>query len=397
MKLSAPQYCAEFSFDEEAQKTLFSDTVPDVHKLILKGKKELALQWEARKKAAEKLPEYYTQKEIFYPPLLSVEQCSSEKTALYKSSLFSGNLFIDLTAGMGVDSYYFSKKYTGGILVEQNENLARITSHNLSVLEANHLQLASGIKAEDFLKEYSGKSDLLYIDPARRDQQGGKVVKLTDCVPNVLDLLPRMLEISDTVLIKTSPLLDITLACSDLKNVANIHVVAVDNECKELLFHIKKGYTSSPEIHCINILKSGLETFRFTVEEEKTNEVQIGNTGKYLYEPNAAVMKAGAFKTIAKNYHLVKLHPNTHLYTSDKMIDNFPGRKFELIQEVKPDKNTLEKLLPEGKANITLRNYPGTVDELRKKLKIKDGGEYYVFGATIADNSKRLFVCKKTG
>jgi hypothetical protein len=303
-------------------------------------------------------------------------------------------LLIDLTTGFGIDAYFLSKNFEKCILVEQNAELSQLVSHNFSVLGITNCEFMGGKSAEVFLKNFQEMADVIYIDPARRDNKGGKVVRMEDCEPNVVEMMPLLLSKSNQILIKTSPLLDISLAINSLKNCKKIYVIAIENECKELLFHIEKGYDGVLEIETVNISTKN-EVFVFDYEKEKTLNVPFSMPLKYIYEPNAAIMKSGAFKTIADVFNIYKLHKNTHLYTSETLISNFPGRVFEVLDLIKSDKKLLQNIIPNLKANLSIRNYPSSVQELKKKLQIKDGGDYYVFGTTLMNEKASLLVCKK--
>lgn len=371
----------------------------DLLALLMKSsdphQRDLVHQLLERQQVRYKLPSFYQQAELVYPPRLSLEQSSSECTAQFKASLFEGSRFIDLTAGMGIDSGYFARRFAEGILVEESSSLARITGHNLALLGCTNVKIAIGVDAAGFLRQFDGKADLIYLDPARRDEQGAKVVRLSDCEPDPIGLLPQLFDISDRVLIKTSPLLDIRSACEALTFVTDVYVVAVDNECKELLFLLRKGETGSPRIHAINLGKKITPEFMFTQEAEKELEPLLGDVKKYLYEPNAAIMKSGGFKSIGMQYDLLKLHQHTHLYTSDQLIPVFPGRCFEVYARSNVNKRDIKQYLPELQGNVSLRNFPGSVREFRKKMGIAEGSDQYLFVTTLRDESRVVLFCRK--
>ena len=349
----------------------------------------------ARQQVKTKLPFLFNLSEIVYPATLSLEQSSSQETAIYKASLFHGDLFIDLCGGLGIDSYFLSENFRTGILVERNPELAAIVSHNYALLNRPHVQFACGQDASDFLSTYEGNADLIYIDPARRNDHGGKIVKLGDCEPNVFALMDKMFAISATVLIKTSPLLDIQLAVNELNYVKKVYVIAVENECKELLFHLEDKYEGDLDIQTVNLEKGKTTLFSFGVKEEKEAATAIGEIKKYLYEPNAAIMKSGGFKSVALQFGLTKMHTHTHLYTSNELVTDFPGRRFDILAITKVDAKEVKSIIQGTKANVSIRNFPGSAQELKKKLSLSDGGDFYIFGTTDLQDKKVLLITKK--
>lgn len=350
-------------------------------------------QIQSKLKAKRKLESWFRTAEIIYPPLLSMEQCSSEQTANYKSVLaLGGKKMVDLTGGFGVDFSAFTSRYDECHYVERNDGLAAIAQHNFECLGIKnaHIHAEDSVK---FLDENEG-FDLIYLDPARRGDGDRKVIRLEDCAPNVIDLLPNLLAKSKQVIVKTSPLLDIKGAISALKQVAEVHVVAVSNEVKELLFVLDPSSTEDPKIHCVNLIKDKVEQFSFLFSEEEELVSTFGEMSNYLYEPNASIMKGGGFKVIAQEFKLQKIHPNSHLYTSDVLVAHFPGRSFEVLGEVSLNKKHLKKSIPGLKANITVRNFPMTVVQIRKKTGLKEGGEDYLF-ATIDMVGSKVFLTRK--
>lgn len=348
-------------------------------------------QIEAKTKAKDKLPLWYTTRKIIYPSRISVEQTSSEKTAHYKSTLFQGKKIIDLTGGFGIDAYFFSKQFESVIHCEQNAVLSSIVQHNLKQLNANNIQCIAG-NSEEILSSLQQQFDWLYIDPSRRNEQKGKVFMLKDCEPNVPELMNYYFQFSKQILIKTAPILDIKAGLNELNFVKNIHIIAVENEVKELLWEIEKEYSGQPTLKTVNLTKSKIELFDFVLNED-SSKATLGKPEKYLYEPNAAIMKSGGFDEVAHFFKLKKLHPHSHLYTSNELI-NFCGRVFELQQTILYNKKNMMQL-GLSKANITIRNFPETVETLRKKWKIKDGGEVYCFFTTDEENQKIVLLCKK--
>ncbi|WP_299254128.1 class I SAM-dependent methyltransferase [uncultured Aquimarina sp.] len=375
-----------------------SDDKIDLTKLILSGSpfenitvQELAQQISGRLKAKDKLPLWHQTKEIYYPPILNLEQTSSEATAIYKSELVSGDIMIDLTGGFGIDDYYFSKKMKRFIHCELNPTLSEIAAHNFQVLETNTIETHIGDGLE--ILENQEHIDWIYIDPSRRHDSKGKVFFLNDCLPDVPSNLDFLFSKSNNILIKTSPLLDIHSGIKALQFVKEIHVVALNNEVKELLWVLEKGNKRDTVIHTINLIKDKKTSFSFSLKKESSISPKLSLPKKYIYEPNAAIMKSGGFFSVAETFKLEKLHQHSHLYTSDKKI-KFPGRSFEIISVLPYQKQVLRKERL-TKANITTRNFPETVSAIRKKFKIKDGGDLYLFFTTNCNNEKIVLVCKK--
>lgn len=353
---------------------------------------EILTQISAKSKAKEKLPTWYAHQNIIYPSKISIEQTSSEKTALYKSSLVSGESLIDLTGGFGIDDYYFSKKINQVYHCELNRELSEIVQHNFEVLNIKNITCLQG-DSFDTLKKLNQQFDWIYIDPSRRSDRKGKVFMLKDCLPNVPELLENYFLFSNKILIKTAPILDITSGLNELQNVKTIHVIAVNNEVKELLWEIEKNYEDAINIKTVNFNKEKEELFEFILNEEIENKSHT-LPKKYIYEPNSAILKSGAFELVANHFKLEKLHQHSHLYTSDEIID-FPGRVFIIERKFEYNKNEMKEFIQNTKANITTRNFPETVEKIRAKWKISDGGNVYVFFTTDTNNHKIVLICAK--
>ena len=355
--------------------------------------REVVTQIEGWQHARKKLPEWAAVEGIIYPPKISMEQCSSEKTAKYKARLIEGKMFADLTGGFGIDFSYMARGFGEAFYIERNENLCNIATANFSRLGLDHVKVLNGNSEELF--GTLPRLDWIFVDPARRDSDGRKVVALSDCEPNVVEL--DLLSKADMAMIKCSPMLDITMACRQLGSVSSVHIISVNNECKELLIILNSGNFTGITTHCVNILKDGgMQTFSFTQEEEDLASISYcSEVGKYLYEPNASIQKAGCPKSLGAHYHVDKLHPNSHLYTSIEHVHDFPGRTFEIVEVLGFSKADIKRVQSLGKANITVRNFPENVQLLRKRLKLADGGENYIFATTLKDSSKALIVCKK--
>ena len=349
-------------------------------------------QIEAKSKAKDKLPTWFSTENIIYPGKISVEQTSSEKTAAYKASLLSGETLIDLTGGFGVDDYYFSKKFKSISHCEINEDLSAIVKHNFKQLEITNCEFYAD-DSTNVLNQLNQKWDWMYIDPSRRNDAKGKVFMLKDCLPNVPELLDFYFEKTDSILIKTAPLLDISAGLSELKFVKNIHVIALENEVKELLFEIHNQYSGEITIKTANILKDKTETFEFVLDND-SNLPSYYLPQKYLYEPNAAIMKSGGFDEVSAVFNINKLHKHSHLYTSEDLID-FPGRAFEIEKVISYNKNDMKTVLVNQQANVTTRNFPDTVENIRKKWKIKNGGNLYCFFTTDKNDNKIVLICRK--
>lgn len=348
----------------------------------------------ARQLLSKKVPTWASNPHLEFPTHLSLEQCSSEATARYKASLLSGNTLVDLTGGMGVDCYFLSQNFKETFYVEQQPHLVEFARHNFKVLNSS-IRVNEG-DSETFLNTMNSV-DTIFIDPARRDMHGRKTVSIHDCTPDVGDLQELLLEKAQHVLIKLSPMLDISLALKELQNVKAVYVVAVGNECKELLFLLERNYTDETVIYAENLPESSIGRLSFRLSDEKAiKSAYSSGVLDYLYEPNAAVLKAGAFKTIANEYGIQKLEMNSHLYTSDRFLESFPGRTFK-VQSWAVFNNKITKTLLAGitQANITTRNFPLSVKDLRTKLKLKDGGNYYIFATTLATAEKVLILCQK--
>lgn len=358
-------------------------------------RRAIAEQIAARQKAKKKLPHWYKTNGILYPPILSMEQCSSEATARYKSSLIMGEALIDLTGGTGVDTYYLSQGFKHTIYVEQQNDLCELAGHNFSRLKANVEVLNQ--KAETFLAQCD-RAETIYLDPARRGAHNEKVFRFQDCSPDVTAILPNLLDKANTVLVKAAPVLDIQQACRDLNDrVKEVHVLSWKGEVRELLFLINNQTNYTPTIHAVSVDDEGnvLTSLSGNYDLERDATVQFDSPQQYLYEPAPEVLKAGFFRLVSSYYNLAKLHANTHLYTSNKLVENFPGRVFTMEHKLPVQKKALKKVLEQNQANITTRNFPMSVVALRKKLSLKEGGNTYLFATSSKAEGKQLLVCKK--
>ena len=391
----------------------------DVKKLALQGTKNssvdlpMALQQIAgRQTARRKLPAWAEVEDVIYPPHLNMEQCSSEQTARYKQQLVEHlqtdkRTFIDLTGGFGVDFYWMSQGFSRRVYVEQNAELCAVAEHNFALLS-----LPCTIHCCDaatFLSGMESLADIIYLDPARRNEHGGRTYGIADCTPNVLELLPLLLEKARFIVLKLSPMLDWRKAVSDLQEaaadcrqshaiVSEVHIVSVGNECKELLLVLsRQGQTEHPTVVCIN----DRQVFQVGATPLASAATLCHETGplsaqSFLYEPNSSIMKAGCFAEVERQYPVRQLSANSHLFVSSVEIDDFPGRRFQISAISSMNKQELREVLADvERANITVRNFPLTPEQLRKKLKLKDGGDVYIFATTLPDGEHKLLLCRK--
>ena len=412
--------------NEKTWKFVRQHANDDVRKLALQGAKDaevdlqMALQQIAgRQTARKKLPSWAEVEGVVYPPHLNMEQCSSEQTARYKSQIAGKDeSMVDLTGGFGVDFYWISQGFKQCTYVEQNEQLCAIAQENFRTLR--HDCSVCCCDTATYLTKMP-HVDLAFLDPARRNEHGGRTYGVEDCTPNILELLPLLVQKADRILLKLSPMLDWRKAVSDLEKaspdgifkVTDVHIVSVDNECKELLLLLGKEQTNNLRVVCVN----GASSFTF-IPSVGMFFSQAGNnlfpgweylTGSdlagsplYLYEPNASIMKAGCFAEVEIQFPVQQVSSNSHLFLSSDEIGDFPGRKFKILsissmnkQEIK--KKFSESLVPMESANITVRNFPMSAEQLRKKLKLKDGGDTYIFATTLASGEHKLFICCKIG
>lgn len=350
---------------------------------------ELLQQIKGYRTAKNKLPSWSETENIIYPPTLNLEQTSSEITARYKATLMEGKKVADCTGGFGVDAYCFSKKNNSVDYYELNPNVYKIASHNFKQLKAKNIQTYN---LDGVLAALENKYDAVYLDPSRRNDTKGKVYFLKDCTPNIPDFIDALIQKTTIVLVKTSPMLDITIGINELKYVSQIHIVAVKNEVKELLWKLTNIAEETPEIFTINFAKDSVELFNFKYGDN--SNIAYSFPKKYLYEPNAAILKSGGFNLLTSYFNVKKIQEHSHLFTADKPID-FPGRTFNIEKIIPFTKKDLKTQVLGIKANIAVRNFPIKVEEIRKKWKIKDGGDTYLFFTTLLDDTKAVLFCKK--
>ena len=372
MEISAKtlHFIEEHREDDTRTLALQSKKYPDVDMAAA------VTQIAGRQVAARKLPS------LWYPPHLSMEQCSSEATALYKASLLEGDTFADLTGGFGIDCSFISRNFKQADYVERQTELCELALHNFPLLGLGHIRIHNrdGVA---YLQEML-PVDCLFLDPARRDGHGGKTVAISDCEPDVSALESLLVDKAKKVMVKLSPMLDMSLAY---------------NECKELLLILQKEPVSSEiSIHCEHIAGNGeSQHYTFTLKQEKASACPLTDqVGTYLYEPNVAILKAGAFRSLTQTYPVMKLHLSSHLYTSASLVPDFPGRRFRVESVSGFGKKELKAFLKDmDKANITIRNFPLSVAELRRRLKLKEGGDDYIFATTLSDERKVLIRARK--
>ncbi|GAB4107662.1 SAM-dependent methyltransferase [Echinicola sediminis] len=359
--------------------------------------KEAVQQIAARQKAAGKLPMWVANQKVVFPASISLEQCSSELTAIFKRRFVKGECLVDLTGGFGVDTFYLGEQFQQVVYLERQEKLAEIVRfnfHHLSIQPDKYAFLSS--ESIGYLKNAQADFDWLYVDPARRGGYNQKLYKLADCEPDILGNWDLLTQKAKNIMVKASPMLDIKEAIRELPVLSSIHVVAVKNEVKEILlvWH-KEGTEQGVKVSAWNLVGDHAVDFTFGFEGEEATDISYGLPEKYLVIPSAAILKAGAFKSFGKRSGLKKLHPNTHLYTADFLPENLQGRAFEILSEVKLDKKAIKKSFPGGKVNVLVRNHPLKPEVIKKKFRLKDGGEDFLIACTLMDGSAKAFHCRR--
>jgi hypothetical protein len=379
----------------------------DVKQLLLKSKTVMGLpatviadQIQGRRKAREKFPEWYVRQGIVYPPSLNLEQSSSLATAAYKKEIIQqqlkGKLKVaaDLTGGYGIDTLMISTLVDTMHYVEPNVNLSLIARHNHLLSGARNIVYHT-TTAEEFIQASDHAFDVVFIDPSRRDAHQKRFIRFADGVPDVTSLMDVLLKCSRLVMIKSSPLLDIHAAVKELNHVGEVYVVAYHNECKEVIYLCgKEWHSDASPMTAINLGDHSQQRFMFNPDDERLCTMNYSPPQHYVYEPNAAILKAGAFKLIGKSFGLMKLHINTHLYTSQELMENFPGRVFQILSGIKPKPADVKKVVPELKANVITRNYPLGAEALKKSLGVADGGDVYIIGCTSTEGKHVLIASR---
>lgn len=356
----------------------------------------VAQQIEGQRQAQTKWPTLAACTDYFYPPKLNREQSSSEATARYKADLFKQlqcSTFADLTGGMGIDTYFIAQHASQAEYFELNSALFPVTQHNFSALGLPNI-VCHNTDSIQYLADSQSTFDLILIDPARRNSTGSRVVAFEDCTPNLLNNLDLLCSRCRHLLVKASPMIDIRQAVQQLNQVSEIHIISVGGECKEVLFLLSKETTGNTQIHCVNLATAD-PTITFTsAQENDASPIFATAMSPYIYEPNASLMKGGCYNLLSQQYNIAKLARNTHLYTADQLIEDFPGRKFRTIQEVALNAKEIKKIIPEGRAHVVTRNYPLAAADLQKKLKLKEGGNLFIIAATLASRPMG-WLCEK--
>ena len=395
MKLDAAtlRFVEEHGHDDVRRLALQASRFPEVDMPMA------LVQIAGRQAAAIKVPSLAAVHGVLYPPHLSMEQCSSEPTARYKASLVEGHRLADLTGGFGIDSAFLARRFAHAVYVERQPLLCELARHNFPLWGLPQVEVHTA-EASDYLEQME-PVDWIFLDPARRDHAGGKTVAIADCEPDVRLLEERLLQKSPRVLLKLSPMLDVWQACAELHRVAQVHIVAVGGECKELLLVLERDACLQPAdvpVHAVTLQPDGTACpLVFTRRSEQESPCTYATLpATYLYEPHAALLKGGAFRTLSYIYKVDKLHPNSHLYTSHQWIPTFPGRSFRVESYAGFGKRELKSLLTDlRQANLTVRNFPASVADLRKRLHLGEGGDTYLFATTLAGGEKVLIRCRK--
>ncbi|MGL5788246.1 MAG: THUMP-like domain-containing protein [Bacteroidales bacterium] len=390
-------------YNDETIRFIQENLTKDVNQLLLSAKKYAgtdvafcADQILSRRQIKDKLPGWYSNFNLWFPARITTEQCSSEQTATYKQRLFGGGTGCDMTGGLGIDTYYISRNFERYIYMERFEEYCEAAIHNFKQLDATNIEVLQGDSM--LLINQLPDLDFIYLDPARRSDCNKRLYDLTECEPNIVELAPELLKKSPVVVVKVSPMADINRCIELLPQTKEVHVVSVKNGCKELLLILNREECSEDvKIHCVNFSTDGEQRYSFTTKEERNSGLRVVNiVDRYLYEPNSSVMKGGAFKSVADHYGLKKLHQHSHLYTSDKCVEDFPGRKFEVLKTEDFTKKWLQNSAKEDpKANLATRNFPLSVADIRKRSKIAEGGSLYLFATTLGDDRKVIVYCEK--
>lgn len=357
--------------------------------------REVANQIHSLQQARKKIPDWYSVPGMVWPPPLSLEQCSSHATAKYKSSLLSGKRIADLTGGSGVDAFYLSNSFNTVHYVEPDSWLCTLAAHNFRVLQAGNI-IVHCSRAEHFLQQEI-YTEWMYIDPSRRNENRQKVYKLEDCTPDITSLLPDLFRRTDRVLLKAAPMLNLKQGLWALKQVSAAHIVAVNNEVKELLFELAPDSGSHFPVRVVNLSASGeiIHQFSGSRQDEMHATVPYGEPESYLYEPNAAMMKAGFFQLLGSTFAVTKLHPNTHLYTSHEIKEGFPGKIYRIKQLLPYRKKAVKEAIPGLRASVSVRNFPDKADSVKKKLGLKEDSKQVIFATTLQDGKPVLIRCER--
>ncbi len=356
----------------------------------------IAQQVKGRMRTRSKLPSWHENEDVVFPKSLALEQCTSEAVAAYRATLVpEGAAAFDVTGGFGVDARFLATKFGRYHYNELDGELAEIAAVNFKVFGLGDKVTAKAGDGLDALKKFESDLDLIFVDPARRDDRSYRVSAIEECEPNILEEWQFLLSRSQRVAVKLSPGLDVSSVLADLPCVESVYVISVENDCKELFVIARKGFEGEARIHCVNIGKgSRVDELSLLLSEEKEADGDFAAPGRYLLEPNASIMKAGAFKAVSKKWNVKALNPRTRLYGCDEPPMDFQGRVFEILGDVPIGGKDTKKLFPKKKANVISRNSGMTAEELRKKLGLKEGGELFAIGAAVTDVGRRLYACK---
>ncbi len=359
---------------------------------------------EARKKITYKIPLWHTHPELIYPTALSVEQCSSQTTAEYKRRFVpEGGAMADLTGGLGVDCSFMARRAAKCLYMERDPQLCETTAHNFKVLGLENISIKQG-DCREYLETLLGRDegarthfDLIYLDPARRSKDSGRLFSIRKCEPDLLQLSEALLKAADRVLVKLSSMVDITATLREVPCIREVHILSTDNECKELLLLMSKQGTPIPQeeipIYAVDLTHGRENNFAFTIGEERTAFCPISTPETYLYQPGKAILKAGAFKLPCTRFGISKIAASTHLYTSDTPIEDFPGKSF-LIKRIIPfNKEGIRTILREHPTiNCVALNFPIDTNALKQRLKVRDGGNLHLFATTLVSGEKVMII-----
>jgi 16S rRNA G966 N2-methylase RsmD len=355
-------------------------------------RKRIAKQIHSRQKLLQKVPEWLEYEGLILPGPVSIEQASSSKTALYKSELLQRGVLMDLTGGLGVDTYYFSGRMEKVFYIEKERDIADTAAHNFALMGLNNVEVHCGV-AEETLKNWTTPLDIIYADPSRRTRTG-KIFKLEESEPNLIGIQDDLLQKARRVIIKASPFLDIQHGMKQVRNIREIHVIAVDHECKEILLVLdRQSREADPSIITVHLSGDALQRYVSSFKKENTSACKKAVSGPFIYDPNPAIRKAGLFRSVCHDFQIGKPADNSHIYFGDTFLDNFPGRTFKLI-DIMPY-NKFMKKCPYPQANIAARNFPLSVDGIRKKTGIREGGDIFVFGTTDQNKQNFFIICHK--
>ena len=388
-----------FQINEATRLYIREHTGEDVRRLALQPRRHdvdmpFALdQIAGREVARHKLPSWAAIDGIVYPPHLALEQCSGEAAARYKASLVGGGKLVDLTGGLGVDFSFMSRGFQRAIYVECQRSLCEIAVHNFRLLGFDNVEVvkADGVQ----LLEDLNPVDVIYLDPARRDSAGQRTYSIADCTPDVLAMADSLLAKASTVMVKLSPMLDVSHVLATLPCVTDVHIVSTGGECKELLVLMRRDAEVPVMIHCVNDGKDFAYQWGGAAPAAELWD-GVWHDGMFLYEPNPSVMKAGCFSIVAAHYGMQQVSSDSHLLISDKYTDDFNGRRFVVDAVTSMNKTELKRALAGVcQANVAVRNFPMRAADLAKRLGLKDGGDTYIFGTTTASGSHILFLCHK--